>query len=72
MDLSTVALERGAAHAVEVSAEVAQRITWLHADLTEWVPAPASYGLVSAQFLHLPTKERASSHLRIRQLHRTV
>ena len=58
LDLSTVALERGAAHAKEVSAEVAQRITWLHADLTEWVPAPASYDLVSAQFLHLPKDQR--------------
>ena len=65
VDLSTVALERGAAHAVEVSADVAQRITWLHADLTEWVPAPASYGLVSAQFLHLPKKEREPLHRRL-------
>ena len=65
LDVSTVALGRGAAHAKEVSAEVAQRITWLHADLTEWVPAPASYDLVSAQFLHLPKEQREGLHRRL-------
>lgn len=64
VDLSTVALERGAAHALEVSAEVAQRITWLHADLTDWVPAAASYDLVSAQFMHLPKDQRELLHHR--------
>ena len=53
VDFSTVALQRGAAHAAQVSADVAQRITWLHADLTTWVPVEASYDLVSAQFMHL-------------------
>lgn len=68
VDVSTVALERGAAHALEVSAEVAQRITWLHADLTEWVPAPASYDLVSAQFLHLPKDQRDVLNRRLAEL----
>lgn len=65
LDLSTVALERGAAHALVVSAEVAQRITWLHADLTDWVPVAASYDLVSAQFLHLPKGQRELLHRRL-------
>jgi SAM-dependent methyltransferase len=65
VDLSTVALERGAAHALEVSADVAQRITWLHADLTEWVPVAASYDLVSAQFLHLPKDQRELLYRRL-------
>ncbi len=65
LDVSTVALGRGAAHAKEVSAEVAQRITWLHTDLTEWVPSPASYDLVSAQFLHLPKEQRERLHRRL-------
>lgn len=65
LDVSTVALERGAAHAKEVSAEVARRITWLHADLTDWVPAPASYDLVSVQFLHLPEEQREVLHRRL-------
>jgi len=64
-DVSTVALARGAAHAHDVSAEVAQRITWLHADLVEWVPSAASYDLVSAQFLHLPKVQREVLHGRL-------
>ncbi len=58
VDFSTVALERGAARALEVGAEVAQRITWQHADLTDWVPATASYDLVSAQFMESPSAQR--------------
>jgi SAM-dependent methyltransferase len=58
VDISTVALERGAAHAREVSADVARRITWLHADLTSWVPAASIYDLVSAQFMHPPKDQR--------------
>ena len=65
VDLSSVALERGAAQASEVGTEVARRITWLHADLTEWVPAAATYDLVSAQFLHLPRDQRQPIHRRI-------
>jgi len=69
VDVSSVALERGAVHALEVGADVAKRITWLHADLTEWIPAAASYDLVSAQFLHLPKDQREVLH---RQLAESV
>ncbi|HVA24135.1 MAG TPA: class I SAM-dependent methyltransferase, partial [Chloroflexota bacterium] len=54
VDFSTVALERGAARARELGDEVARRITWQHADLTDWGPPVASYDLVSAQFMQLP------------------
>ncbi len=60
VDVSTVALERGAAQAVERGAAVARRIDWRHEDLTKWVPAEASYDLVSAQFMHLPKNPRES------------
>lgn len=53
VDISAVALGRGAAHALEISAEVGERISWLHADLIEWIPPAACYDLVSAQFMHL-------------------
>jgi SAM-dependent methyltransferase len=65
VDISTVALERGAAHARAVGMEVAQRITWLPADLTSWVPAAASFDLVSAQFLHLPKDPREALFRRL-------
>lgn len=58
IDLSTVALDRGASHAREAGADVAARIQWLHADLTSWVPTPMTYDLVSAQFMHLPKPQR--------------
>jgi SAM-dependent methyltransferase/quercetin dioxygenase-like cupin family protein len=58
LDISGVALARGAAHAVEAGPEVARRITWQHADLTRWVPDAARYELVSAQFMHPPSDLR--------------
>ena len=65
VDFSSVALERGAARAREAGVEVGRRITWLHADLTEWVPVPESFDLVSAQFLHLPRDQRDPIQRRI-------
>jgi len=58
VDVSAVALERGASRAREIGVAVSRRIDWLHEDLTGWVPAAASYDLVSAQFLHLPQGPR--------------
>jgi 2-polyprenyl-3-methyl-5-hydroxy-6-metoxy-1,4-benzoquinol methylase len=52
LDISSVALERAAAHAAAAGDGVAERITWLHADLTAWTP-PRAYDLVSAHYLHL-------------------
>ena len=60
VDISTVALERGAAQAGAVGDDVGLRISWLQADLIEWNP-PASYDLVSAQFMHLPKAQRQAS-----------
>ncbi len=34
VDISTTAIERARSHALRVGAEVAGRITWVHADLT--------------------------------------
>jgi cyclopropane fatty-acyl-phospholipid synthase-like methyltransferase len=65
VDLSNVALERAAAHAHQASTDVSQRITWQHADLTQWVPDAASYDLVSAQFIHLPKDQREVLHRRL-------
>jgi SAM-dependent methyltransferase len=65
VDLSTVALERATARALEVGADVARRITWLHVDVTDWAPAAASYDLVSAQFMQLPRGQRKLLHRRL-------
>lgn len=65
VDVSTVALERGADHALEMGVDVAERITWLHADVTEWVPAAGSFDLVSAQFMHPPRDQRKLLYRRL-------
>ena len=49
VDISTVALERGRSQAEDLGASIAQNVTWLHADLTEWEPPVATFGLVSVQ-----------------------
>jgi SAM-dependent methyltransferase len=65
IDVSTVALDRAAARAVEVGAEIADRITWQQADVLSWEPAPFQFDLVSAQFMHLPGPARESLHRRL-------
>lgn len=65
VDISTVALERGAAHAREVNADAARRISWLQADLTAWTPPAATYDLVSAHFMQLPKDQREALHHRL-------
>ncbi|KAA1372997.1 SAM-dependent methyltransferase [Aeromicrobium fastidiosum] len=50
-DVSQVALDKAAAHAVE--AGVADRITWQRVDLSTWTGEPPTYDLVSAQFMYL-------------------
>jgi SAM-dependent methyltransferase len=58
LDISRVALDRAAAHARSAGPEIAERITWQQADLTEGVTMSETYGLVSAQFMHLPQPQR--------------
>jgi SAM-dependent methyltransferase len=53
IDLSTTALARAAAQADRLGLD----ITWVHADLTTH-PAPGTYDLVTAHFLHLPPAPR--------------
>src|SRR5258708_4465316 len=52
-DISRVALERAAKHASERGLS----ITWLHTDLAK-VPAPGTYDLVTAHFLHVPKSDQ--------------
>jgi SAM-dependent methyltransferase len=65
VDLSTVALKRGAAHAEQAGADTGQRISWQQADLTSLAPDAACYDLVSAQFLQLPADLREPLHRRL-------
>jgi SAM-dependent methyltransferase len=66
LDVSPVAMERGARRAAELDAELARRIDWVQADLLAWTgPEPDAYDLVSAQFMHLPPEPRASLFRRL-------
>ena len=65
VDFSRVALERGAARALHVGAEVAERITWTHADLATWVPPVETFDLVSAHFMHFPREQREPLYRRL-------
>jgi SAM-dependent methyltransferase len=65
VDLSTVAIQRGAAHAQQAGGEIAGRIDWRHADLTVWDPGVARYDLVSAQYMHLPAGPREALFRRL-------
>jgi hypothetical protein len=65
VDISPVALDRGAAHAAELGAELGGRITWQQQDLLTWGPPPQRYDLVSAQFMQLPSEHRAPLFARL-------
>jgi SAM-dependent methyltransferase len=65
VDISAVALARGAAQADEAGPGIARRITWVHADLTSPVPALARYDLVSMQFVQLPPGVRETVWARL-------
>jgi thioredoxin reductase/SAM-dependent methyltransferase len=65
VDISTVALERTAAHAAAAGTQIAARIEPVHADLRLQPPAEAAYDLVSAQFMHLPGEARRDLYARL-------
>lgn len=56
VDISTVALQRAAAHTAGL--ELPGSVTWEHHDLLAWTPPADSFDLVSAQFMHLPRPDR--------------
>ncbi|MGV8967401.1 MAG: class I SAM-dependent methyltransferase [Cellulomonas sp.] len=66
VDISTTALGRAQEHADLAGAEVAERITWVQADLVGGsAPDAGAYDLVTAQFIHLPSALRAAFHSRL-------
>jgi SAM-dependent methyltransferase len=65
VDISSVALDRAAAHAAAAGAEVADRIRWQREDILRWRPPARAYDLVSAQYMHLPAADRRSVYARL-------
>lgn len=64
VDISSVALARAAAYAA-AEPGTAQRISWIHRDLTSWAPHAGAFDLVSAQFMHWPAAERTAVYGRL-------
>jgi SAM-dependent methyltransferase len=64
VDFAATALERGATHAAARGDEVAGRIRWVRADVTQERPGER-FDLVSAQFMHLPSEERRELFARL-------
>jgi SAM-dependent methyltransferase len=63
VDISTVALGRAAEAAV--TSGVADRITLRQVDMLTFEPEPASFDLVSSQFIHLPLELRSTLNARL-------
>lgn len=61
VDISTVALARAAEHEQEQRAGLdadIRPVRWEQRDLTGWEPPAESFDLVTAQYMHLPTRQR--------------
>jgi SAM-dependent methyltransferase len=53
VDFSAAALDFGRGSAAALGADVAERITWVEADLGSWTPRPGSFDLVSCLYVHV-------------------
>jgi SAM-dependent methyltransferase len=65
IDVSPVALERAAAHALASGGDIAARIAWRQEDVLVWGPEPGAFDLVSSQFMHLPRGPRGALFARL-------
>ncbi len=59
VNISTVALGRAAGHAAQAGPAIAGCIAWEQADIFTWEPGEDHYDLVSVQYLHPPSAQRA-------------
>ncbi len=65
VDVSTVALARGARHAAKAGVDVMGRIVWRHENVLTWGPEPESFDLISSQFMQMPPELRVSLFRRL-------
>jgi SAM-dependent methyltransferase len=65
IDVSPVALARGAEHAAAAGHDVAARISWRQEDVLRWGPEPGVFDLVTAHFMHLPSGPREELFARL-------
>jgi SAM-dependent methyltransferase len=65
VDISAVALDRGAYQADQAGQGIAERITWQREDILSWQPPAQQFDLVSVQFMQLPQAELQALHARL-------
>lgn len=53
VDFSPTALQAGRSAALDLGADVADRIAWIEADLGRWSPPPQHYDLVACLYVHI-------------------
>ncbi len=58
VDVSPVALARGARQAATVGGDVADRIDWREVDALQWGPPPVAFDLIVTVFIHFPPADR--------------
>ncbi|MDR3084227.1 MAG: class I SAM-dependent methyltransferase [Streptomyces sp.] len=61
VDFSGAALDRGRQLAAAQPAEVADRLTWVRADVRTHQPDPGAFDLVVVAYLHLPADQRRTA-----------
>lgn len=66
-DFSSVVLEKNAARAAELGAEIATRTEWVHADLRTWEPPRGQYDLVTSHFVHAAGAQGQELFVRLAQ-----
>ncbi|MFL6053491.1 MAG: class I SAM-dependent methyltransferase [Actinoallomurus sp.] len=59
VDFATTALRRAREHAESLDADIAGRIDWTQADLTDWTPPGERFDLVSTHYVHLAGSREA-------------
>lgn len=53
-DVSATALDRARETARSAGPAIAERVEWVHADLSTWTPDERRYDLVTSQYVHVP------------------
>lgn len=55
VDVSRTALDSGRGAAEAAGAAFAERIAWVHGDLTAWEPGQQAFDLVTSHYVHVPS-----------------
>lgn len=60
VDVAPTALRRARERVEALGGDLCDRVEWVQADLSTWVPERAGFDLVSAQYVHVPEGHRST------------